>query len=128
MSLRSFFKGNSTNANGTHADFDVGADGVATPTSDGALSTLGGWIKAHPWQTAGYGLTGAMNLGGLFDNDKLLGQLGGAAAGFGISKIPAVSGLLAAHGINPALVAMGGGALGSLFDKLRANKDAQYTE
>lgn len=86
-------------------------------------NNLKNWIKSHPAQTAGYGLTGAMNIGGLFDNDKVLGQLGGAAGGYGITQIPKVATFLNSHGVNPAIVSMAGGALGSLFDELRAKKE-----
>ena len=97
-------------------------------TNEANEGDLKNWIKAHPVQSAGYGLTGAMNIGGLFDNDKFLGQLGGAAAGYGISQIPAVSTFLDSHGITPATITMTSGALGSLFDKLRAKKEEEYNQ
>lgn len=90
--------------------------------------SLKDWIKSHPAQSAGYGLTGVMNIGGLLDDDKILGQLGGAAGGYGIAKIPAVSAYLNSKGIDPTLVAMTGGALGSLFDKLRTQKEEEYNQ
>ena len=83
------------------------------------------FVKANPWETAGYGITGAMNIGGLFDNDKIGGQLGGAALGTGLGFLPQ---LLQAAPLDPkykVLLGMTGGALGSLFDKLRAEKEQQ---
>lgn len=88
-----------------------------------------GWgaIKAHPWQAAGTGILGAANLGGLFDNDKLLGQ--GIGAGIGLAA-PAILGSIMKAPINigtlgRANLAMAGGALGSLFDTLRAKQEEE---
>ena len=83
------------------------------------------FITANPLETGLYGITGAMNIGGLFDNNKIGGQLGGAALGTGIGFLPQ---LLQAAPLDPkykVLLGMGGGAIGSLFDKLRAEKEQQ---
>ena len=78
-------------------------------------------MKAHPFKSAGLGAAGLMNIGGLFDNDQLIGQ----AAGLGLGGLAAAK-VLPALGVggiaNGALAVMGGGALGSLFDKLMAKK------
>lgn len=88
----------------------------------GLASNLLTNVKLHPYKTGALVALGAGNLGGLVDNDKFGGQLGGAA----------LSGLGAyALGFNPystALLALGGGELGSLFDKLRAKKDAEQQQ
>lgn len=79
--------------------------------------------KAHPFKTAGLVGLGASNIGGLTDNNKFGGQLGGLALGG-----------LGAHALaqgNPylqAIITMGGGALGSLFDKLRARKEMEQAQ
>lgn len=92
------------------------SDGV----SIGQLGKLGlGAASAHPLQTAGGALTTGMNLAGLTDNDKFGGQIGGLALG-GLASY----GL----GLNPGyayLATTAGGALGSLFDKLRAKREAE---
>lgn len=78
-------------------------------------------MKAHPFKTAGGALLGGANLAGLFDNDKIIGQAAGLGAGGLAAKY-----LLPKFGVggiaNGALAVMGGGALGSLFDKLMAKK------
>ena len=78
-------------------------------------------MKAHPFKTAGGALLGGANLAGLFDNDKIIGQAAGLGAGGLAAKY-----LLPKLGVggiaNGALAVMGGGALGSLFDKLMAKK------
>lgn len=73
--------------------------------------------KTNPLKTAGAVGLGLGNLGGLTDNDKFGGQLGGLALG-GLGS--------AAMGLNPyaaAMLTLGGGELGSLFDKLRAKNE-----
>jgi hypothetical protein len=97
-------------------------------TTKTGVGNLAGYAAAHPFMTAGLGLTGAANIGGLFDNDKIGGQLiGGAGAGLaGHYLLPKLLG----HAVSPqaqVLMGLGGGALGSLFDKLRQNKEDQYT-
>ena len=83
-------------------------------------SVGGAWnyAKAHPGQVLGTAATTAGSLAGLFDNDKIGGQLIATAAGAAIPKIFNM-------GLNPLTaynIAMGAGTLGSLFDTLRARK------
>lgn len=76
------------------------------------------YIGQHPFQTAGLAGLGLANLGGLTDNDQFGGQLVGAGLG----------GLASTMTGNPMLkaaITMGGGTLGSLFDKLRAQKEQE---
>lgn len=91
-----------------------------------AISNMGSYIKSNPWKSIGLGAAGAMNVGGLFDNDKIGGQfwgtLGGAGLGYGV--LPKLL-----ENVSPQaklLTTLGGGALGALFDKLRQNKEDQY--
>lgn len=91
------------------------------------FKSLGGYAKAHPVATVGTGLNAAGNVAGLFDNDKLLGQLGGAALGY---FAPSLLGKVLGKSIvtSPLLranLAMGGGSLGALFDNLRAKKEQE---
>lgn len=83
------------------------------------VRTAGGAIKAHPFAAAGLGALGATNLAGLVDDNKVGAQLIGGAAG---AAIPALFG---ASPLTTIAVGMGGGALGSLFDKLRAKKESE---
>lgn len=87
------------------------------------LSTkLLGTVKTHPWKSAGAGILGGINTAGLFDNSQMGGQLIG---GLGGAAIPLAINALAKTNISPywtAMSSMGGGALGSLFDKLIAKK------
>lgn len=89
--------------------------------SAGNLGSLAlGAAKSHPFKTAGLGALGLGNIGGLMDNNKFGGQLGGLALG-GLGAATLASG-------NPylqAMLTMGGGELGALFDKLRAKKEQQ---
>jgi hypothetical protein len=83
-------------------------------------SMLGDWWGDQPFlgKAAGAGLA-LGNLGGLVDNDKFGGQLGGLALG-GLGSYMG--------GLGPgasALLTMGGGELGALFDKLRAKREGQ---
>ena len=95
---------------------DIQNSGVSIPQL-GSLAL--GAAKAHPFKTAGLVGLGAGNIGGLTDNDKFGGQLGGLAlGGFG-------SYLAKANPYAAAMMTMGGGALGSLFDKLRAKKELE---
>lgn len=95
------------------------ATNEAGPTL-GETAKLGmGAASAHPLQTGAGALTTGMNLAGLTDNDKFGGQIGGLALG-GLASY----GL----GLNPGyayLATTAGGALGSLFDKLRAKREAE---
>lgn len=93
-----------------------------------------GWgiVKAHPGAAIGTGLLGASNLAGLTDNDKFLGQAAGAALGVAAPKlIQMATGIPVDIGtLGRVNLAMGGGAMGSLFDTLRAKKAderAQYS-
>lgn len=103
---------------------DVVKDLVGNPM--GRTTRIGaGIVKAHPWQSLGAAAGTAGSLAGLFDNDKIGGQL--IATGLG-AAIPAIAGM----GLSPLTaytVATGAGTLGSLFDTLRAKKAderAQY--
>lgn len=91
-------------------------EGVSLPQ----LGKLGlGAASAHPFATGAGLLTGGMNVAGLMDNDKFGGQLGGLALGGLASYF---------GGLNPGyayLATTAGGALGSLFDKLRAKREAE---
>lgn len=83
------------------------------------VRTAGGAVKTHPFAAGALGLAGAANIAGLVDNNKVGGQLIGGAAG---AALPAL------FGASPmTTIALGatGGALGSLFDKLRAKKEAE---
>lgn len=92
-------------------------DSANRANSQGALKA---WAGAHPIQIAGYGIGGGMNLAGLTDNDKFGGQILGAGLGAGLSA----QGLgIAPWGAVP--MAMAGGAIGSLFDKLRAKREQE---
>ena len=74
-------------------------------------------------KTAGLAGTGLMNLAGLFDNDKIVGQGVGLGAGFAAGKIlPELLKKNPLTGSGLALATMAGGSLGSLFDKLMAKK------
>lgn len=88
-------------------------------------TTLKGYWQRQPFlgKAAGVGLT-LGNLGGLVDNDKFGGQLGGLALG-GLGAKALMS---AGSMVNPgaaALMTMAGGELGALFDKLRAKREGQ---
>lgn len=86
----------------------------------GQLGKLGlGAASAHPFLAGAGALTTGMNIAGLTDNDKFGGQLGGAALG-GLGSYLA--------GLNPGyayLATTAGGALGSLFDKLREKREQE---
>lgn len=83
-----------------------------------------GWVKENPGAAIGTGILGATNLGGLFDNGQILGQ--GIGAGVGALVPMAVEKLLGKKldigGLGRANLIMGGGALGALFDTLRAKQ------
>lgn len=108
-----------------------GADGafemqdVAKSPLSRTLGVGGNIIKAHPWQSLGAAAGTATSLAGLFDNDKIAGQLIGTAAG---AAIPAIANM----GLSPITaytIATGAGSLGALFDVLRSKKAderAQY--
>ena len=86
----------------------------------GQLGKLGlGAASAHPFLAGAGALTTGINLAGLTDNDKFGGQLGGAALG-GLASW--------GFGLKPGyayLATTAGGALGSLFDKLREKRELE---
>lgn len=104
-------------------------ENIGTQTGFKTTAGLAGnWIKNHKLKSAGLGLGVGANLAGLFDNPNMAGQLlGGAGAGIGAN-------LLAKHLGSPltasgtALWALGGGALGSLFDKLMYKKQQEQQQ
>ena len=79
-----------------------------------------GAAKVHPFKTAGLIGLGAGNIGGLMDNNKFGGQL----AGLGLGGLGALS-LASGNPYMAAMLTMGGGELGALFDKLRARKELE---
>lgn len=99
---------------------------AAGDSGDGPNLPLGslvlGAAKTHPFKTAGLGMLGAGNIGGLTDNDKFGGQIGGLALG-GLA-----ASALASNPYTAALMSMGGGELGALFDKLRARKEQEQAQ
>lgn len=114
---------------------DAAAEAMAAEGAEGAGglkgllaklkgSKLGGWVYKNPAAAAGLGLGGAANIAGLFDNDKVIGQLTGAGLGVGGSLL---ANKLGAHLSNPMVagISLGTGALGAFFDMLRANKEKQ---
>ena len=97
---------------------DMFANLKANPT----INSIGTYMKAHPWTSTFLGMGGAANLAGLFDNNKIGGQLLGSTLG-GLATIP--------FDIAPqgrVLSAMIGGGLGSLYDKLAAKKEQEYAQ
>ena len=81
------------------------------------------WTMAHPGPAALLAGGGALNVAGLFDNDKVGGQLVGAGAGAGL-------GALASHLLGKKLgvpgyigAALLGGGIGSGIDMLRSKRD-----
>lgn len=86
-----------------------------------------GTIKANPKASIGTGLLGATNVAGVLDNDKLLGQAAGTALGVAAPKlIQMATGIPVDIGtLGRVNLAMGGGAVGSLFDTLRAKKEQE---
>lgn len=108
-------KGNEIKGKGIKGMF---ASFKANPT----VNSVGTYMKAHPWMSTGLGIGGAANLAGLFDNNKIGGQLLGGALG-GVATIP--------FQMTPqgrVLSAMIGGGLGSLYDKLAAEKEQAYAQ
>lgn len=86
----------------------------------GQLGQLGmGAVRANPLKSLALAGSVAGNIGGLTDDDKFGGQLGGAA----------LAGLAGrAMGFNPLISASVGGNIGTLFDKLRAQKEAEQAQ
>lgn len=95
------------------------------------FKNLGGFVKAHPYQSIGTGLNAAGNVAGILDNDKILGQGVGTALGMAapklLSKVPGPIGAIAGGlgALGKANLAMAGGNLGALFDSLRAKKEQE---
>ena len=100
------------------------ADGV--PLGD-LFKRLGGWVGNHKGAALGTGLNAAMNVAGLLDNDKILGQgIGAALGGFAPKILGAMMKTpVAASPLAIANLAMIGGGLGSLFDNLRAKQEEE---
>ena len=101
-------------------DTALGDQGGISLPQMGSLAL--GAAKQHPFKTAGLVGLGAGNIGGLTDNNKFGGQLGGLALG-GLGSYLA--------GVNPytaAMLTMGGGELGALFDKLRAKREQEQSQ
>ena len=105
--------------------------GNAKPSDSATLgqlfNSLWGGMKANPLASVGTGLNAAANIGGLLDNDKLLGQVAGTALG---AFAPGLLGKVVSKNIvaSPLLranLAMGGGTIGSLFDVLRAKQEEE---
>ena len=115
-------------ADGISMAYDTPLSGkpLTPDTSSTGLSTTGrlllNQIKDHPFKAAGAGILGAGNIAGLFDNQNLAGQIGGGV--LGATAVPWALGKMGV-GVSPYLKVMttlGGGYLGSLFDKLMAKK------
>jgi hypothetical protein len=96
----------------------MNAQGGINASQLGSLAL--GAAKAHPFKTAGLIGAGAGNIGGLMDNDKFGGQL----AGLGLGGLGAYA-LAQGNPYLAAMMTMGGGSLGALFDKLRARKELE---
>lgn len=102
----------------------VGGKQVA---NTGLGTTLGlGWDKIanNKLKAAGAGALGLGNVAGLFDNPYWGGQAIGTGAGIGLPFLLSKTGLNLG-GYGRTMAALGGGFLGSLFDKLRANQAEQ---
>lgn len=110
----------------------VGTEAAAKPGAKQSLGAMFGklkgaapvqWTMAHPGPAALLAGGGALNVAGLFDNDKVGGQLVGAGAGAGL-------GALASHLLKRKLgvpgyigAALLGGGIGSGIDMLRSKRD-----
>ena len=89
-----------------------------------------GWAKKHPKAALGTGTLGAANVAGLTDNNKVLGQGIGTALG---AAAPAIISKITGSPVNIGTLgrvnlAMGGGAVGSLFDTLRAKSEQEQLQ
>lgn len=102
----------------------AGSGPAVTGDAGGNFGDLGalalGAAKYHPFKTIGLVGLGAGNVGGLMDNNKFGGQL----AGLGLGGLGALS-LASGNPYMAAMLTMGGGELGALFDKLRARKERE---
>lgn len=103
------------------------ASPLATKNSMSAiLPVLGNQIASHPLATAGIGLGAGANIAGLTDNDYIGGQLAGGGLGaLGAYLIPQLFKGTPASPMTMIAGALSGGTLGSLFDKLREQRDSQ---
>lgn len=112
------------NAGNIAAQALAGQGDAVSGAAGGNLGDLGALAlsaaKAHPFKTAGAVGLGLGNIGGLVDNKKFGGQLGGLALGGLGAKMLASGNPYAA-----AMLTLGGGELGALFDKLRAKKEQE---
>lgn len=102
--------------NNAYGITDMGAEGVSNLANDpwhngNVGKILGGYAAAHPIKTAATAGLGLVNLGGLTDNDYYGGQIAGLLAG-------GLGSRFLGSQFSP-MAMMAGGALGSLFDKLR---------
>ena len=108
------------------------SDGTDAFSGLGATTALAGnWMADHKLKTAGLAGLGIGNVAGLFDNPNIIGQLAGLGGGFAAGKqlVPKLT-KKPLTGSGLALATMGGGFLGSLFDKLMAAKakEQQFQE
>ena len=103
------------------------ASPLATKNSMSAiLPVLGNEIVSHPLATAGLALGAGANIAGVADNKYIGGQLAGEGLGaLSTYLIPKLFNGTKATPIAMVAGTLGGGALGSLFDKLREQKDSQ---
>ena len=100
--------------------------GIKSGGLGNTLGAIGANIKAHPWAAAGTAALGATNLAGLFDNDRIGGQLLGGGLGAGAALLlPKLNSNWKLGGLGIANMIQAGGALGSLFDKLKSKQDAE---
>lgn len=84
------------------------------------------YVKAHPGMSAALGIGGAANIGGLFDNNKIGGQiLGATGAGLGAHFIPKLLGKTPLGIPVQVAIGLGGGTIGALFDRLRAKREQE---
>lgn len=100
-----------------------------TTSAPQGLKNAAGYVKAHPWKSAGLGLLGAGNIAGLVDNEYVGGQLlGGGLGTAGAMLVPKLLGTAALSTPATAAIGMGAGTVGALFDALRANADKKRQE
>ena len=89
------------------------------------LPVLGNEIVSHPVTTAGLALGAGANIVGLTDNKYIGGQLAGGGLGaLSAYLIPKLFNGTSAAPMSMIAGALGGGTLGSVFDKLREQKDS----
>ena len=90
------------------------------------LPVLGNQIVSNPVTTAGLALGTGANIAGLLDNKYVGGQLAGGGLGaLSAYLIPKLFNGTKAAPIAMIAGSLGGGALGSVFDKLREQKNSQ---